>query len=1371
VGAPHLRPDYPEASNPKRGPELREPANPERLNSSRRLTTIVGWVGATVVALVFAVWVGVLALLNSPGFHRYLRTTVEQRISRSLGVAVQLQEFTLHLSTLSLDLYGVTIHGANPHPNPPLLQVQHIEARVRIVSVFQRKWYFDNIEIDRPVVQILVDKDGNSNLPKLRSNGRNSSNKSVFDLGIRHALLDHGEVFYNNQPATLAADLHDFDYQGSFNDMLQMYTGRLSYSNGRLEYGTFRPFVHDFEAQFNATPSSFQLSHARVASGASSISISASLSNYNNPQIQAKYDASLDGAQLGKVLQSQSVPAGVVRAAGTVQFQQSPNQAVLQALRVNGSLISQTLAVKEASLTATVQNLAAHYSLMNGDATLSDLRADILGGHLTANGTMKDIGGNSHSNVEVAVHGVSLAAVRQALGRAAPSTNLALTGSLNANANAAWGKTLDDLVARTDATINGAVTNGPSRGRPIVVQARNNLGGAGQRPATIPIASEIHGTYSGRSRQIALNNSFVHTPQTNVSMNGVVGDRSSLALRLQANDLREAATIVDLFRTPAPGQSLPGPDLAGKATFQGNMQGSISSPHLTGDLAAENLRLNGTNWKIVRTGIDVNPSRASLLHAELEPASQGRITLNASTGLTKWSFTNTSPIQADLSATQVSLADLERLAGQDIPLTGTLNANLHIHGSELNPQGNGSVSLVKGVAYEQPFQSAKVDLSGTGDEAHANLQVQLLSGNLQGNVSVRPKQKTYTAQLTSTGIRLDQVQALEARNIDATGVVSLHASGQGTFENPQFDASLQIPTLTIQKQSLSEVNLHMDVANHVANATLTSTAIDTSIQAKAKINLTGDYLTDASVDTQKIPLQALLAAYAPEQAADVTGQTEVHATLHGPLKNRNLLEGHLNIPVLNVAYGNNIQLAASAPIQADYKDGVINLQPASIRGTDTDLQFEGSIPTAPNAPMSLKLMGTVDLQLAQLFNPDVRSSGQLKFNIDSSGAIAKGANLGGEIDIVDANFASSDLPVGLQHGNGVLKLTTDRVNISKFQGTIGGGTVVAQGGVAFRPGIQFDLGLAAKGIRALYPQGMRETADAYLRLTGTTDSALLGGTVNLSDLSFTPAFDLNSFVGQFSGGITAPPSAGFSQNVALNVAVHSTSDVNLVSRSISIGGSANLQVRGTANDPVILGRVNLNGGDVILNGNRFVLTGGTVQFVNPSETQPVVNLTLTTTIQQYNINLRFEGPANQLRTQYTSDPALPPADIINLLAFGQTTEAAANSTASTNQTAESVVASQVSSQVTSRVSKIAGISQLSINPVLAGSSSQGPPGANITIQQRVTGNLFVTFSTNVASTQSQTIQGQYQVSPRVAVSATRDPNGGFALDTLIKKSW
>ena len=241
--------------------------------------------------------------------------------------------------------------------------------------------------------------------------------------------------------------------------------------------------------------------------------------------------------------------------------------------------------------------------------------------------------------------------------------------------------------------------------------------------------------------------------------------------------------------------------------------------------------------------------------------------------------------------------------------------------------------------------------------------------------------------------------------------------------------------------------------------------------------------------------------------------------------------------------------------------------------------------------------------------------------------------------------------------------------------------------------------------------------------------------------------------------------------MALNLAVRSSNNVNLVSKTASVGGSANLQVRGTLAEPVILGRANLTGGDILLNNRRFVLTGGTVQFVNPSQTEPNINLSLTTTIQQYNISLRFQGPIDQLRTQYTSDPSLPSADVINLLAFGKTTEASTADNTPANQAAQSLVASQVSSQITSRVSKIVGISQLSINPVLPNSNAQGQMGANITIQQRVTGNLFITFTTNVATTESQTIQGQYQVTPRVAVSATGDANGGFAVDALIKKTW
>ncbi len=1322
----------------------------------RRFMRIAAWfyAGSTILLLLFALTTAIL--LNSTRFHNYVIRTAEQQAQESLGVRVQLQNFAVNLSNLRLDLYGVTVDGASPYSSPPLLQVRHAEASVRIISILHKKWYLDDIRVDQPVVQVYVDKNGHSNIPTVKSSNGNGDT-SVFDLGIRHAVLDRGEIFYNDRPTPMAVDLHNVDFHSVFNEALKQYTGKLAYADGRLAYGAFQPITHNLEAQFDATPTTFHLSTAKISGDAAQIVLSATATDYSaNPAVQAQYDVTADGAQLARLLNNSSVPAGVVRATGSAQYQYIPDQPALQTLVINGDLNSRQLLVKTGSARAAITNIAAHYTLKNGDATLRDFRASLLGGQITAQGTMKNISGNSRSEATASVRGISLTQARQMLGPSASTGNVAITGALNADAKASWGKTFNDLVAKADATITAQAKGAPSAA---------HASPAGATPAAIPVNSAIHATYTAANQQLALAQSYLHTPATNLTMNGVIGKRSSLAVHLKANDLREVVTIASLFTTP--GASAQPLDLSGAASFQGTVQGSMAAPHIAGQLSASNLHVNGTDWKVVRTSVDASPSAASLQHADLEPQTGGRITFSASTGLNQWSFTNTSPIQVDLDASHMNIADLTRLAGQQIPVTGTLNTHVSLHGTALNPIGSGNVALTKVIAYDEPVNSLNVEFNDSGDDAHANLSIRLPAGSLQGNVSVHPKEKTYTAQLTSDGIPLDEVQNLKAKNIDATGVVSLHASGQGTFDNPQLNATIEIPSLVIQKQTIDRINLQLNVANRVADVILKSSAVHSSIQANARIDLTGDYLADATVDTQGIPLQPLLAVYAPDQADSVTGETEIHATLHGPLKNKNLLEAHITVPYLRLAYSNTIQLAAAAPIHIDYKNSVLDVQRSAIKGTDTNLEFQGSIPVGGDAPMSLVLEGTVNLQMAQLFDPDARTSGELRFHINSRG---NGPNLGGEIDIVDANYASNGLPAALQHGNGVLTLTSNRINVSKFEGTIGGGKVTAQGGVAYRPAIQFDLGLAARGIRMLYPQGMRETLDANVRFGGTTDNANLGGTVNIADLSFTPAFDLTSFIAQFSG-VATPPSRGFAQNIQLNLGVRSTSNVNLVSRALSVSGSANLQLRGTAADPVILGRVILNNGDVLLNGDRFILNSGTVQFVNPSQTQPVVNLALNTTIQQYNIGLQFRGPVDQLQTQYTSDPALPQADIINLLAFGTTTGASASANTTTNQQAQSLIASQVSSQVTSRVSKIAGISQLSINPVLANSTSQGPPGAIISIQQRVTGNLFVTFTSNVASTQGQTIQGQYQFTPRVGVSATRDPNGGFAVDAIIKKSW
>ena len=1320
-----------------------EPPRPHRRFHWQR---IVRWVAAAIGILVVLIAASIFVLLHNARFHRFLLRTAEEETSAALGTRVVAGDYALSWSGISptVDLYNAVVYGAAPYVQPPLLQIDHIRIGVRIVSVLRRTWYLNEVRIDHPVVRMLVDAHGQNNLPQPKSTSQKHT--SLFEMAVRHVLLDNGEVYYNDRKSSLDADLHQLMFQSTFDTSRQSYSGKLGYSNGHLQFGAYGPLPHSLEAEFQATPSMLALRHAALSSGNSQFVVNATLENYSQPRVQATYTAVLDTGEFRRLLQNPSLPAGIVRLSGSAQYLSDPKRPLLETVTLNGNIASEELAVVTPSVRAGINDIAGHYEVSGGNLTVNDLRAHLLGGELTARVVMRDISGASQSRLQAHLRGLSLANLK-ALANTPSLQPIALTGTLNADADAAWGKTLNNLVARADANIGGnaGTTKGTAR--------------------ALPITSTIHARYAAARDEITLTNSYLRTPQSSLRLNGTVGQRSSLAVEAQSADLHELEDVANAFSSQRPPQPL---GLSGTASFAGSIRGSTKTPQITGQLNAANLSVHGTALRLLRTNVSLSPSQAALRNGELDAVPRGRITFNLSTGLKHWSFTNTSPLKASLNASQINVADLAKLAGSQAPVSGLLSASVSVQGSESNPAGQGTLTLTQAKFAQEPIQSLSLNFQGTGNEVHGALNLRSPAGPAQAQFQYSPKQEGYQLQVNASRIRLDHLQTLKARQLQAAGVLDLHAEGQGTLRNPQLTASLTIPQLKLQDQTISGLALQLNVADHVANVSLDSQVVNTAVRARAKVNLTGAYETEATLDTQAIPLQAILTAYAPTQAADISGQTELHATLRGPLKNFAQLDAHATIPTLQMNYKDTMQIAAAGPIHVDLSKGVLTLQRANLRGTDTNLELQGSIPVTNSGPMSLLLLGNVDLRLAQLVDSDITSSGQLHFDINSFGNRAN-PDVQGQVQIVKANFADPDLPVGLQNANGVLTLTRDRLEVTQFQGTMGGGNVTASGGVVYRPKLAFDLAAEVENMRLLYPQGMRESVNARLTLMGNPQTARLGGRVDLTNLSFTQDFDLSSFMGQFSGDTAPTPPQSFAQNLDLDVALRSTSNVNLSTRTLSLGGTANLRVTGTAAQPVILGRINLTGGDLIFNGNRYVLEAGTMDFVNPAQTEANVNLTATTTIQQYNIHVQFQGPMDRLRTSYTSDPALPSSDIINLLAFGQTTEGSAANPAPGNLGAESTVAGQVSSQVTSRIEKIAGISHLSLDPLL--SCNQQTPGSCITVQQRVTGQIYVTFSTDVNAIQNETIELQYQATPRVTFTGTRDQNGGFGFDTRITKTW
>jgi translocation and assembly module TamB len=1328
------------------------------------------WAAAAVAVLVVAIAVAVVVLLHSSAFHAYVLRFAEQKLSAALKASVQARDFSLHFSGISpaVDIYGLAVGGAAPHADVTLLQVDHVRIAVRVTSVWYRTWYLQELRVDHPVAQLVVDPNGNSNLPHPPSSN-SQSHTSVFDLGVRHAHLAGGEVYYNDYQSRLDADLRDLGFLAVFDPASQRYSGSLSYRDGHFKFGQYAPLPHELQAEFEATPAGLTLKRARLASGRSRIELAATVQSYNHPSVQGHYQATLDAGDLRRTLNQPALPSGILALNGKIGYRSEASRPLLDTLTLDGNLSSRTLMVEQPTFRSEVRDLAAHYSLARGDVEIPALRAYLLGGEVDASLSMRAVTGASHARAKAQLRGISLAELKL-LANTGSLRQVGLAGMVDGTIDAAWGKTLDDLVATADANIRGGVAP------PIHAVGGTATNTAGANP--LPVEGTIHARYTAAGKQLSFRQSSLGMPQTTLNLNGVVSEHSSLQVALLANDLHELETIAGMFGVPASsaapaaasGAAAPVYPLGlyGMAQFTGNITGSTAAPQVQGHLTAQNLRVRGSAWRSLRSDVTLSPSQASLQNGQLISAARGQATFSLTAGLKNWSFTNTSPIQVALNAQQLNLGDLAKAADLQTPLSGSLSTDVTVRGNELNPVGHGTAAVTQASFRGQPIQAINVSFQGDGSQLQATFSGSTPAGSLHGTLTYFPKQQAYEGQLQVPALQLGQLQAVQARNLGISGVLTLNASGRGTFNDPGLEATVQVPELKFHDQSLSGLKIQARVADHVANVALDSQAVNTYVHGIGTVNLGGDYETVATLDTRTIPLQPLIALYEPAQAGNITGQTELHVTLRGPLKDKSRLEAHLTVPSLALNYLDKVQIGAPSPIHMDFVNGVLTLQRSALRGTGTNLEFQGSIPIAGGAPLAVALQGTVDLRLAQLFDPDLSSSGQLQFDINSYGQRTD-PNVEGQVKIVNANFASGNAPIGLQNGNGVLTLTKDRLNVTQWTANVGGGQVTASGGIAYRPSVRFDLALKANGVRMLYPPGVRQAADANLALTGSTDSALLSGLVKIDQLSLTPDFDLMNFIGQMSGGTTPAPSQGFTQNLNLNLGLQSTSDVHLVGKTMSLDGSANLRVTGTADNPVILGRVDLSGGDLIFRGNRYVLQSGTLLFVNPTETQPVVNVAVDTTIQQYNIHLRFEGPADQLRTNYSSDPALAPADIINLLAFGKTTEAAAANPTSTNFEAESAIASGVSSEVTSRLQKIAGISQLSVDPLLG--CNQQTPGACVTIQQRVTGNLFITFATDVNSFQNDTIQGEYRLSPRVSLSGTRDQNGGFGFDTRITKTW
>src|SRR5437764_13082977 len=113
----------------------------------------------------------------------------------------------------------------------------------------------------------------------------------------------------------------------------------------------------------------------------------------------------------------------------------------------------------------------------------------------------------------------------------------------------------------------------------------------------------------------------------------------------------------------------------------------------------------------------------------------------------------------------------------------------------------------------------------------------------------------------------------------------------------------------MQKQTIRGITFNTDVKDHVATLALNSEVAATYVRANGTVGIDAPYEANVRLDTGRIAFQPLLALYAPAQAAFAGGETELHATVRGPLTDKARLQAHVGVPVLAATY-KEVKLAA-----------------------------------------------------------------------------------------------------------------------------------------------------------------------------------------------------------------------------------------------------------------------------------------------------------------------------------------------------------------------------------------------------------------------------------------------------------------------------
>jgi TamB, inner membrane protein subunit of TAM complex len=1381
-----------ETTPPQAEPE--EPAKDvpreEKRSRRRRVPRVVVRLGGVLLAVVVALILTGLTVDLGPA----LRERAEREGSNYLKRPLHIGRISARLVPGTFVFDDLMIEGLTPAERP-FLTAKRVTVRIPWWTIATRKLIVDSVDMTDWHMVVETFPNGRHNFPKVTPERKTPAGPSRFTTTVRAVNAARGQFTYQDHGtpwSTIGRNLTVTLYRSEVNND---YRGSASFSNGTIRIQSYEPFGASMRSRFKLADGKVTFDRINLTSDGATSVLDGVVDLRQWPEQIYRIKSHIDfPTQKGIFFHRDRF-----RAYGQGDFQ-GTFHLYKGGRELKGTFTSPLAGVNDWRF----PNLRGAVLWLPDRLEITDSTSELYGGTARFDYRMAPMGKKGVPTMatwDVQYKDVDLSRLTDFL----ETQGLRLAGRATGSNSLAWplggwavkrGEGVVDItpppgVEALTKTIppqrlQEELDNGPEAGP---FNARLPLG-------YVPIGGRLD--YKLDPQWITLGPSWVATPKTYVEFQGetAYGQRSRIPFHVTSLDWQESdrllAGIMTTFGSPT--GAIP---IGGYGEFDGVMLEAFSRPRIEGRFSGDGMRAWNVVWGTGRADVVIENSYANVKNAVIS-AGASEITAEGLFSIGYPRKDGGEQINARVRLTRRPMADLRRAFElDDYDMDGLVSGEYHVYGNYETPLGFGRLLVENGVAYGETFEtmSSTLRFEGTGVRLDT-IQIAKATGEATGAAWVG-WDGTYSFNVDGRRIPVESLKTAAFPRAPLSGLLHFNATGAGNFDEPRYDVKARVDDLFVGDEGVGQVTGRLSLRGTLLTADFEAASPRLSVSGSGRLELTDRLNAEMSMRFQDTSLDPYLRSFEPRLSPFTTAVASGTVRVEGELSDIDRLQISTRVEQLNLKLF-DYALANDGPIELSLNNHVLEIGRLRVAGDGTRLQMGGSV-QLHEGTVAVEATGEANLGILQGFFRNLRSRGTAALLGQVKGPLSN-PQFSGSARISDGRIRHLSAPHGLEAIDGIISFDGTGIRLEDLTARVAGGQVVFGGRVGLEGFVPRQLNLTAVGeqMRLRYPEGLPSNVDADLWLRGDVSAPVLGGTVVVHDAVWRRRFEVDPNIFDLAGGATVLPSgpAGASGlPLRFDIQVTANNTLRVQNNLADIVASADLRLQGTYDRPAIFGRAEVDRGSILFEGNRYVVTRGTIDFLTPpaGNIEPLFDIEAETRVRAvsqsdrsevFRVTLGVTGTPRSFSLSLGSDPPLPEVDIIGLL-FGAPTDVSNAElralSASGADAAEQAVlkaagarllAGSISAPVRRVVEETLKLDTAQIAPTIGTDNDPLSTSIRLILGKRLSPRAYLTFSRPLGgATRDQIIVLEYDQTDRVGYVLTQTGDRTFAVDFRVRRSF